>query len=138
MTQEIKLERKYKLNNIYTPGARAHESEVLEMVKEVSPVLYERHCRNANSDYNLEVLLQSTTYTFEEIRALVEKANKTYVVLPKYRTLDLLWVLNNKGKVEAADVIEDTPTYTGNNQRESVVSQIARIKQRIEEEENAG
>lgn len=134
LTQERNLERNIKINNIYTAGVRTHVREVMELVKELSPVLYERHCRNASNDYNLHQLLEECQYTIEEVRELVIKANKTYIVLPKYRTLDLIWVLNNKGKVEAADVIDNEPS-TGTTQRESVVSQMARIRQRLEEED---
>lgn len=114
--------------------------ECLELVKEVSPVLFERHRLKPNSDFNLGMLLRDANYTLDEIKALCEKANKTYIVQPKYKTLDLLWVLNNKAKVEAAEIIEATPSTGGGNGagRESIVSQMSRIYNKLkEEEENA-
>ena len=113
--------------------------ECLELVKEVSPILFERHRLKASSDFNLGMLLRDANYTAGEIKALCEKANKTYIVQPKYKTLDLLWVLNNKAKVEAAEIIEATATVSGGNGagRESIVSQMTRIYNRLKEEENA-
>lgn len=127
-------------NNTHRECTCTRVDECLELVKEVSPVLFERHRLKPNSDFNLGMLLRDANYTLDEIKALCEKANKTYIVQPKYKTLDLLWVLNNKAKVEAAEIIEATPSTGGGNGegRESIVSQMSRIYNKLkEEEENA-
>ena len=51
--------------------------------------------------------------TKSELNELLEKANKTYVVLPKYDKLDLIWVLNHSKEIMQTNdraELENTPS----------------------------
>ncbi len=72
------------------------------------PKLYNRHSAKPNGDYLLGQLLMDFNFPLqEELDNFFKHINKTYIVQPKYSTLDLLWVLNNYEKAKAA--VEEEP-----------------------------
>lgn len=75
--------------------------EVLTACRTHCPKLYERHLARPNSDYSLGQLLMDFTPPLEKLDDFFKHINKTYIVQPKYQTLDLLWVMNNYDKVLA-------------------------------------
>jgi len=79
------------------------EKITLDFVKtqceKISPILYTRYNSKPNSNETLKKTLDNITMTKSELNELLEKANKTYVVLPKYDKLDLIWVLNHSKEI---------------------------------------
>ena len=82
-------------------------NELLQVCESESPVLIKRHREDPNGDYRLGLIYDEIAkfHTLDEVKALLKHANKTYVVQPKYNTLDLCWVLNNWQSVESASEI---------------------------------
>lgn len=78
--------------------------ELLSTCEKVSPILFQRHKKDPNADYKLGQIYEevSINASLEEIEKLLVHANKTYIVQPKYNTLDLIWVLNNQKAVMSA------------------------------------
>lgn len=88
--------------------------ELLSTCEKVSPVLYKRHKKDVNGDYRLGQIYEevSINFTLEDIEKLLAHANKTYIVQPKYNTLDLIWVLNNQKAVMSAKELLSTENNT--------------------------
>lgn len=80
-----------------------NEKLTLDFVKtqceKISPTLYARFNSKPNSNETLKKVLGNLAMTQSEFISLLEKANKTYVVLPKYDKLDLIWILNHSKEV---------------------------------------
>lgn len=103
---DIDKEIDIDLNNTHTREEEFVTTEVLydrllAIVKEHCPIVYERHItlvNNGNLSKVREVfdLVEYVfkRYTNQEIIELFKKANKTYIVMPKYSNCDLVWVLN--------------------------------------------
>lgn len=75
--------------------------DLINLCEKKSPVIYQRHVKEPNSDYRLRQIFEevSINTSLENIEKLLEHANKTYIVQPKYNTLDLCWILNNQKAV---------------------------------------
>ena len=86
-------------------------ADIKKVCGQVSPVLYARHNEDNNADYRLGVIHKELVQymNLEEIENLLLHANKTYIIQPKYSSLDLVWVLNNSKKVLQAEPIADIP-----------------------------
>ena len=88
--------------------------ELLSICEKLSPVIFQRHKKDPNADYRLGQIYEevSINTTLEEIEKLLVHANKTYIVQPKYNTLDLCWVLNNQKSVMNAKELPTTESMS--------------------------
>ena len=99
--KERKEERKSPLTNSYTI------QDIISLCETASPVIHSRHLSNPSADYNLGQILNElqNQISLEDIRKLLEHANQTYMVYPKWKNHNLVWVLNNQCKVWDAEVV---------------------------------
>lgn len=82
-------------------------SKVVEIAANECRAVYLRHSRQVDNKCNTEKVREvidiiedlQGQYSYEEIKKVFAHANKTYIVLPKYDSLDIAWVLNNINKV---------------------------------------
>ncbi len=90
--------------------------ELIGTCEKLSPVIFQRHKKDPNGDYRLGQIYEevSVNSTLEDIEKLLAHANKTYIVQPKYNTLDLCWVLNNQKAVMSA---KELTTIENNSQQ---------------------
>jgi len=79
--------------------------DILNICKAECSVVYNRHLNNVNGDYLLGQILGELQgiIAIEDIRELLRAASKKYVVQPKYKSCDLIWVLNHRQKVLSAE-----------------------------------
>ena len=103
--EENKNGRAHTHNIIY----KYNFKDIIAICKEESQILFARHQNDINNDYKLAQVTDeiSQFYNLEEIRALLKHVNKTYIVQPKYKTLDLVWVLNNWNSAANAEEINN-------------------------------
>lgn len=110
-------------NNACTREEESNEdlyNKLLKIVQEHCPILYERHLKwidsgNIHKAGELIDLVDFVykRYTEKELIELIKKADKTYIVLPKYANCDLVWVLNNLERVKGMEIInENKPTVS--------------------------
>ncbi len=85
-------------------------NQVIEIAKTECPTCYNRFQKKIDSgkiEYasRLQNVLDDLQgqITYEDIRQLFCHANKTYIISPKYLSLDILWVLTNIQSVKAAE-----------------------------------
>lgn len=91
-------ERDININN-YTV------KDIIALCEEVSPILHQRHKSKPNADYAVGKLLDELRlqYSLDDIRCLLNHANKTFHVLPKYKRCDLVYILANAPLVLATE-----------------------------------
>lgn len=85
--------------------------DIVNTCKEVNTVIYNRHINKANADYNLGMLLDELhrQYSLDDIKAILIKVTKTYIMNLKYEYMDLVWCCNN------IERIKQTQEYDGEN-----------------------
>lgn len=89
--------------------------KLLELSKQHSPILYERHTIAINNGVlkKASELIELAEYIFkryseQEIIDLLIKTTKTYIVMPKYNNCDLVWVLNRFEQIKKQPLTENT------------------------------
>lgn len=116
-----------EIDNIYT-NAYAYDSkdlldynELLQIVKEECPIVFNRHQKKVDSG-NLQIASEvmrileqlQGQYSYERLREIFKKANKIFCVKPSYSSCDIKWVLNNIPRVLSE---EENSQPTGNGNR---------------------
>lgn len=81
-------------------------NELLQIVKEECPIVFNRHQLKVDNG-RLQIVREVTQileqlqgqYSYEQLREIFRKANKTFCVKPSYSSCDIKWVLNNIQRV---------------------------------------
>lgn len=82
--------------------------QVLELVEQKAPMCYRRHLSAMNGDERLLEVLRQNGYPLAEITALFEKAAKTFVKKSSYTNCDIIWVFDNKERIESEEDVKTT------------------------------
>lgn len=95
---DIDIDKELDIEVIDTPEKLSVDFVKSECEK-ISPTLFTRLTKKQDSEKLLQECLKTLTLSKQDLQNLLEKANKTYIVLPKYNNLDLIWVLNHREEV---------------------------------------
>ena len=127
--QEYRVENiDNRYNNTHTHACAREEISiefVLSECERLAPTLLKRYNKKPNAENTLKQILKDLDITKEDLSILLDKANKTYVVMPKYNTLDLCWVLNHREEVLKAE-IKDNTNKTQTHKQESQLERAAK------------
>lgn len=98
--------------------------DVLSVVKEKAPMCYQRHLKLPDGNERLNKLLISAIpqYTLEEITALFEKAQKTFVKKSNYENCDIIWVFDHKERIAAEEDISTTSRWKEKEQSKQILN----------------
>ena len=98
--------------------------DVLSVVKEKAPMCYQRHLKHPDGNERLKKLLISAIpqYTLEEITALFEKAQKTFVKKSNYENCDIIWVFDHKERIAAEEDISTTNRWKEKEQGKQMLN----------------
>ena len=118
-----------RYNNTHTHACAREEISVdfvLSECERLSPTLLKRYNEKSNAENTLKQILKDLDITKEDLSILLDKANKTYVVMPKYNTLDLCWVLNHREEVLKAEIKDNTNKTHKTHKQESQLERAAK------------
>lgn len=126
---EYRVENIDNRNNIHTHARTREEISidfVLSECERLAPTLLKRYNKKPNAESTLKQILKDLDITKEDLSILLDKANKTYVVMPKYNTLDLCWVLNHREEVLKAEIKDNTNKTQKTHKQESQLERAAK------------
>lgn len=118
-----------RYNNTHTHACARDKISVdfvLSECERLSPTLLKRYNEKSNAENTLKQILKDLDITKEDLSMLLDKANKTYVVMPKYNTLDLCWVLNHREEVLKAEIKDNTTKTQRTHKQESQLERAAK------------